>query len=536
MTEARWLVPPAFSTVVTLNCELEVASPLSIAAGAGDASGDQPVLRDGNGRPFLPGTALVGQHRARMRHLPQAASDWMFGPAFGGDDAPTGVLWVEDAPLLGTPNLERRDHVRLEPFRGVAANRAKYDRETVAVGSTFPWSFELRLGGRIRESGPEVGDSNPLGLTDEQLLTLATFFASLTGSDGWGPMRLGGRTSRGFGEVRMRPGSLAAAAFRLANPSDLAAWIVRSEDTRAVCIDSIPRIGELLGLTLPPPAQSERELEIHLRLRNRAGLIVRGAARAATRDVVHAASLHRREGDKQVAVLPGTSVAGACRARARAIEVLVRKIAARELVQVGTPTGAAGVLPQDDQIGVPPATPITDYLFGSSAANGSTPDAREMRPRPSRIAFAEAVIEGARELRHTRVAIDPWTGGALDHCLFTEDVQYGGTLELSLRLCQRQSDDPSLVTAARGLLFLTLRDLWEGDLPVGGEVGAGRGDLRAVAGDSGRIIDTTGEAIQLSFDKRGRLKTHVEGANEWVGAFKDYCRNDSTGSDEGHHG
>ena len=92
----------------------------------------------------------------------------------------------------------------------------------------------------------------------------------------------------------------------------------------------------------------------------------------------------------------------------------------------------------------------------------------------SRLLVGEARITGGRTLVQSRVSIDRFTGGALDTALFNEAPQFGGAVTLSLEL--RNPADHEL-----GLLLLLIKDLWTGDLPIGGEASVGRGRLRGRA-------------------------------------------------------
>jgi hypothetical protein len=115
----------------------------------------------------------------------------------------------------------------------------------------------------------------------------------------------------------------------------------------------------------------------------------------------------------------------------------------------------------------------------------------------------EVPIRGGRTLRHSRVRLDPWTGGAADTALFTQDVHYGGEVELKV---SAQNPEP----AERALLLLALRDLAEGEVRVGGQVGAGRGRLAPVAeGEFGKVR-ATGKEAALHFES-GRVRLEPVG-------------------------
>ena len=51
-------------------------------------------------------------------------------------------------------------------------------------------------------------------------------------------------------------------------------------------------------------------------------------------------------------------------------------------------------------------------------------------------------------------------------------------MQIKLELRQRVTDPEALRQAQVGLLLLVLKDLWTGDLPLGGESSVGRGRLR----------------------------------------------------------
>jgi CRISPR/Cas system CSM-associated protein Csm3 (group 7 of RAMP superfamily) len=93
----------------------------------------------------------------------------------------------------------------------------------------------------------------------------------------------------------------------------------------------------------------------------------------------------------------------------------------------------------------------------------------------SRLVIHESLIEGkTAELVQSRVAIDRFTGGSFDGALFHEQALFG-TDETSIRVqielrCPKSSEI--------GLLLLLLKDLWTGDLTVGGSRSIGRGKLQ----------------------------------------------------------
>jgi len=111
-------------------------------------------------------------------------------------------------------------------------------------------------------------------------------------------------------------------------------------------------------------------------------------------------------------------------------------------------------------------------MFGSSEINREN----SKNAKASRISIQESEITNADALVITRVKIDRFTGGAYESALFNEEPAIGkpGT-QVKLDLTLRNPQDAEI-----GLLLLLLKDLWTGDLPVGGESGIGRGQLEGL--------------------------------------------------------
>ena len=164
-------------------------------------------------------------------------------------------------------------------------------------------------------------------------------------------------------------------------------------------------------------------------------------------DMVHLHSL--RQGKKQP-VVSGTSLAGALRGRAAKI--------------------ANTLAPMTDE-GRQHAGKLIDCMFGPEMK-------AKVTPRASRVMVEESEIKGAvTNLIQNRIRIDRFTGGVMDGALFNEQPAFGTedtTISINLKL-----SDPK--EAEIGLLLLLLKDLWTGDLPLGGEIAIGRGRLKGIS-------------------------------------------------------
>jgi hypothetical protein len=109
----------------------------------------------------------------------------------------------------------------------------------------------------------------------------------------------------------------------------------------------------------------------------------------------------------------------------------------------------------------------------------------------------ESTIEQPKSLVQTRVRIDPFTGGALETGLFSEQPVFGqASTAVNIDMCLQFPANKDEESSAKqeihsteeqlsegqksqaALLVLCLKDLWTEDLPLGGESSCGRGRLQ----------------------------------------------------------
>lgn len=376
------------------------------------------------------------------QQLPPDEAKGLFGPeSQSDDDGEQSRLLFSDSHAVLPPVTELRDGVAIESTTGVAGDKTRYDFEVLSVGTKFAVRLELLLPGG-----------------DERSFRLKALTGRLLSRLETGRVRLGARSQRGFGDCRIVPDDRGVnwqiECYDFTSLDGLMAWIG---------VDSPERVSLVSGREWaegrgddPPP-----DFQVSLRLRVRGGVLIgSGGHGAEEADKSH---LHRRTSDGSLEpVLAGTSLAGVLRHRCQKI--------------VNT-LGATGV--------------CLDRLFGA-------------RERLSRIRVWEAPIRGGRTLRHSRVRIDPWTGGAAETALYTQDVHYGGEVEVKLSI---REPDP----AERALVLLALRDLAEGEVRVGGQTGAGRGRLAPVADGEFGTARAAGKEARLICES-GRVRLEPAGS------------------------
>jgi len=416
---------------IVVEGELVLLSPAHFGNGDTDELIDMPLLTDSlePSRPLLTGASIAGALRSYLREREvgffqhenkQGLCTLLFGGVKGDDDGEQSPLIIEDS-LGQSSGVEVRDGVRLNPKSRTADDDKLFNFQLWQAGTRFPLRFELT----IRKYDDET----------QLRRALATALAGL--SDG--SITLGARKRRGFGRIRAEKWRVRE--FDLKTTKGLLDWI--QEGNASLPTDTAQDdIAKALGVDSLLPDRRHRfqmsasfALDGSMLIRSGTGQDDRGP------DMVH---LHARQVDgKLLPILSGTSLAGALRTRAtRIVHTLGGKAKAQSLL---------------------------DALFGAEMTEAT------VLPTASRVRLRESVIENARaDLVQNRVSIDRFTGGALETALFSEQPVFGTgdtTLNIDIELIQPSEHEI-------GLLLLLLKDLWTGDLPLGGEVGVGRGRLR----------------------------------------------------------
>lgn len=438
---ARW--------VVTATLALRSAAHLG---GRSGESVDLLLLRDGrDGAPLLPGTSLAGALRGHLadvlggyRSTEDAAVRRLFGGGRADDLGSQSPLLVFDAlgRLPEGGRTEIRDGVALDGANGTAEDHKKFDFELLPAGTTFPLRLELSIESQVQEG--------------ELLSLLCACLDGIERSE----LALGARRSRGLGSVAAR--GWRAHRHDLGSAAGWLAWLRTDPNApiphSAVEHDSVVAAVRVAApaVTTAPVDDRRRRVVIDAQLNLTGPILVRSpAATADAPDVSHLTS-------GGVPVLPGTGVAGALRARALRIARFVRE-------------------QQND------AERWIDRLFSPRLEGTVAPE--DWAPTASRLRLTERVIDNGAPVRQSRIRIDRFTQGVVRGALFDEQPHQGGHTSLQIEL---RNPEPGEI----GLVLLVLKDLLDGDLPVGGSASVGRGRM----GGSATIQFGHGEPIALVVD------------------------------------
>jgi CRISPR/Cas system CSM-associated protein Csm3 (group 7 of RAMP superfamily) len=384
---------------------------------------DMPLLRDARDgqTPLLTGTSIAGALRNYLHEYlegyrqPIKAQE-QASQLFGEVTGKASVQsWLLVDDALGSAaGVELRDGVALDPKTRTAEEGKKFDIELLQAGTTFPLSFELLL-------------------TNDNRDLLSLLALALRGLER-GEIGLGSRKRRGLGQCRVE--GWRVRCYRLTGPKELVAWLERDDSGE----ETGAHIAELLKVDLTAFEDQRQAFVLDGTFELAGSLLIRsGSGAAADPDMVHLRS-YRAGGE--IPVLSGTSLAGALRARAQRIANTIHR---REKGQT-----------------------LINEMFGRRIRSSKD------KPTGSWVVTRETEVQGTKDLVHGRVKIDRFTGGAYPQALFFQQPVFGGDgSQVRLQLELRQPRTHEI-----GLLLLVLKDLWTGDLPLGGESSVGRGRLQ----------------------------------------------------------
>ncbi|MEC4812255.1 MAG: RAMP superfamily CRISPR-associated protein [Scytonema sp. PMC 1069.18] len=408
---------------IIIKGNLILDTPTCFGSGDNDSDVDIEILRDSiEDKALLMGSSIAGALRNDLREHNNGYGvtddSILFGGQRSDEDGEQSPLVVNDALSNDVISLELRDGVKINNITKTADDGAKYDLEFLESGTKFNLYFELLID----------KESNKEQLIRELIVSLQGLEA--------GKIRLGIKKNRGFGCCHVEKWQVWQ--FDLENHKQRIEWLIFPHWETGVSnnYQTHNNIADALGVTVV--AEDKRQhLTIQATFTLASPLLIRSGQASTDKapDVVHLKS--RRNGEAKP-ILSGTSLTGVLRHRAERIVNTIQN-----------------------------NTNIINEIFGFVDENTKKANA-------SRLIVDEVEINDTTDLVQNRIAIDRFTGGALDGALFNEQPIFGNNkTKLTITLQLRQPKEPEI-----GLLLLLLKDLWTGDLTVGGTSSIGRGRLK----------------------------------------------------------
>lgn len=419
-TEARWQHSREIATRWVITGTLTLTSPMRIGASLASPLSDMPILLDGTGKAVvLPGSSLAGALRAYLeKQVGNGVSNYLFGWQDLRKNAPeNGIRSAQSWLMIRDSYAPIPKNVELRDGVAIDATTRTAKKGQKYDLQLLPPGIQFPL--HMELPLPDGDDAE----NARQLLATALY--ALENSE----VPLGGRSRRGFGECTVKDWQVFH--YDLTQKAGLLGWLKQTE-TAQVGADILAKLGVQKN---PTPPQNQFCIVATFKLAS--PLLIRSGLGAANEPDV----MHLRNGQGQP-IVSGTSLAGVVRGRVLRI-----------LNTLGKTNAAA----------------LVGELFGEH-------DETKKQSRASRLWVKESVVEKTDDLVQTRVKIDRFTGGTLPTALFSEQPIFPTpeakvTFTLTIREAQAWE---------KGVLLLVLKDLWTGDLAIGGSSSIGRGRLRGL--------------------------------------------------------
>ncbi len=439
------------------------------------------VCVDGNGRAYIPGSGLKGAVRdlaSDANGTLRSGFEKLLGFQKPGDpnSGEGGKLEFWDAFLASNPatypsydpNNKLSDDDRSRPWwddtrRTCVAVSVSLDRRTKTAKENLLYHLEYVPAGetfRFEITGDNIAEVEMRGFLD--LLAAVKQLGAET-SNGWGRVEVKIESVRYLDAVGREEWKKNPVAFDPSNP---------------------PGYLKTLAHSAAAPSRSGEVLEITLNLHMESPWLVRDARHRERSEAgkglpegqkpSDAVPIHDKDGK---ACVPSKSLRGALRARA---EMILRTLDFQIEGHPGDIKPKSTKGKRDVVAEVKAMTDLAAKLFGCG-------DWKACITVP-RLAATSKPEEKPQEF----VGIDRFTGGAADGAKFNAVLAGMTILSGTLRvdLARLRKVDPGL--ASLGLLALVLRDLAEGDIPIGSGSAKGQGycTAEAMIQHAGQTFDT----------------------------------------------
>lgn len=428
---------------------VEATTPLAVGSGEKSILSDNLVAKDVNGLPYIPATAIASV----LRHLigEESARDFFGNP---NKNSLTGskIIFTE-AKLLGKVgkpldglqteidvndeyycyyfNLPIRQHASINEL-GSVKDTGKFDEQIVYKGSRFCFEVEMLSGKEESEQFQQV---------------LNNIHSS--------SFKLGSGTNCGFGELKVV--SCKTKSLNMDNAEDRAFYAAKSSNLSV----------DWNGNEVRVERQKDNGIVYELSLRPDdfflfgSGFGDDDADMTPVKENILTWNDDIPSFSTQQVLIPATSVKGAIAHRTAYYYNKVK-----------------GYFVGDGHAKVGNENTAVRELFGYADDKGES--------RKGKVAISDVYIGwGTNEKVVPHVAIDRFTGSAIDGALYSEKVTYGKNVTVKLKVSCLEADYSDKVLPA---LEQSLIDICKGLLPLGGGVNRGNGTFKGALIKNGVII------------------------------------------------
>ena len=432
---------------------IEAKTPLAVGSGEKDIITDALVATDVNGLPYIPGTAIAGVVRSMLKQE-KVDTDEFFGFQNGNQGEGSQIIFTEakilnskgevvdglnlkafeDSLLEHYEALPIRQHARINE-KGVTVKAGKFDEQVVFAGTRFCFELEMVSDGKNYADFEKVLNQ----------------FQSQT-------FRIGSGTRCGFGEVKV----IDILTANLNLKDDLQSYLDKSSNLQ----ESAKWNGWKQETVSSTGIENWTEYKLILQPED---FFLFGSGFGddeADMTPVKAKKVDWSSGTgvlkENLVLIPATSVKGALSHRVAFYWNKINEFYA------GDPRASVGN-----------ENPAVQALFGYE-------NQKDKVQRRGNLIFSDMIIEPMQDKILNHVAIDRFTGGAIDGALFSEKTTWGEGKEFVLTIMA--NNDALKGEHIQEALEDAMKDICKGLLPLGGGVNRGNGVFKGSIKKNGETI------------------------------------------------
>lgn len=456
---------------IIFNIPMQTYSPLRISSGVDDGITDILVLKDKKGKAFIPGTSITGVLRAKMSNIyGDRAVDRLFGSI--DDDGNQSMINISDI-VLENAKIINRDGIKIDSFTGVSKQGAKFDFEAIDKGATGDLYIEvtLRESCLFEQNKPNISyrkEHKDFAINGDVYGELTATIADIL-TEG---INVGSLTTKGYGKIKSRE-PVKMYVFDFKNPQGAMKWWQYLNEG---ILQDVAYTGNNSVAVV-----SEEDFVMQMEFALTSSMIIRDYDVDTDDEKEKIAAVQMKSGEDFV--IPATSIKGVLKSRAYKILMNLNH--------------------HDEQ----EAEDFLDKLMGRETDN------KEDKGQKSRLYIDEVYIRPniLHSKKQSRNRIDRFTGGTIDSALFTDKPIWQtdkSKATIAINLQVQNCDEKEA-----GLMLLVMKDLWLGDLAIGGNKAIGKGVLKGkkctiqYAGESFLIQDDGDFHVSDNIDK---LEAYVQ--------------------------
>lgn len=398
---------------------IEFITPVSVSSGESELT-DHDIIRTAEGKPFIPGSSVAGALREFIHRNYPKYENQIFGKiGMNEKDNAMSRIIFSDIVLDTNVRVSARDGIALEEGSKTTKDTGKFDYQIAETHARGTMMIEC-----VIYSGDELTADNVRGI-----ISIAA------GGMKSGEIRFGFRKNRGLGKVNIKEIYSREFDFTADTKAVAEDYIKFCEDI----YDDINYINNPDGISLSDAPGSDTAV-ISVPLTLQGGISIR--TYSAVPNDPDFAHLTIGDNNHKKAVIPGSSWNGAI--RARTFDILKNEL---------------GIDSEKKK-----------YMEKELLEFWGVIDERKKEFCSSKIIFSESELEGSKPVRMTRNKINRFDASTSNGALYTELSYFGGNADLEIMI--RDYKD---YLWCIWLVKLSLDDLLNGLLSVGGQTAVGRG-------------------------------------------------------------